>query len=337
MSTDLRQDVPTYAQLKVRRDGLPGSSWGVFGPGDEMGMINFLTPDHAVAAAGLVRTGKTFNLDFPVNSFVPAPGGTRPAAVHRMFANNPNHRDDWLDSYYLQQSSQIDGLRHIRDPEHGFYGGVPDAAVDVGKPSLGIQNLAEKGVVGRGVLLDLGRYFERRGTPIDMASNQMFTTEDLEGAAAEQGVAFRSGDILMIRYGWARYYLETLTQEERGEFSSHIRHPGLKQCEEMVAWLWDHQFSMVASDDSGVEAHPVNPDSGFVDPDEPAPERGVLHNGMLHRPLIAMLGLSLGELWDLDALAEDCARDGVYEFLLTAKPLNLVGGVGSPANAIAVK
>lgn len=337
MTVTNRRDVPTYEQLKARTDGPPGSSWGVFGADDEVGTMNFLTPRHAVDAVGLVRTGTVFNLDFPVNTFVPAPGGTRPAASHRMFSNNPNHRDDWLDSFYLQSSSQIDGLRHIRDPQHGFYGGVSDVAIDVGMPSLGIQHLAERGIVGRGVLLDLGRYFERRGTPIDMASNQMFTVSDLEGAAQEQGVEFRSGDILLLRYGWARYYLETLTQQERVEFSSHIRHPGLKQCEEMVAWLWDHQFAMVASDDSGVEAHPVNPDSGFVDPDEPAPERGVLHNGMLHRPLIAMLGLSLGELWDLDALAEACAHDGIYEFMLTAKPLNLVGGVGSPPNAMAIK
>ena len=71
-----------------------------------------------------------------------------------MFANNPNHRDDWLDSFYLQSTSQVDGLRHIRHPQHGFYGGVPDEAIDVGPPELGIQLLAEKGIAGRGVLLD---------------------------------------------------------------------------------------------------------------------------------------------------------------------------------------
>jgi hypothetical protein len=58
---------------------------------------------------------------------------------------------------------------------------------------------------------------------------------------------------------------------------------------------------------------------------------------MMHRPLIALLGLLLGECWKLDELAAACAADGKYEFLLTAKPLNLIGGVGSPANALAVK
>ncbi len=332
-----RQQVPSYAELKARRDAPPGSSWGVFGPGDQLGTMNFLTPAHAVAAARLVRSGRTFNLDFPVNAFTPAPSGTRPAAEHHMFSNNPNHRDDWLDSYYLQSGSQIDALRHIRHPRHGFYGGVGDDEIGVGLPSLGIHQLARKGVVGRGVLLDLGRYFDGLGAPIDLASNQMFTPADLESAAAQQRVEFRSGDILLLRTGWARYYIEQLGDEERAAFSTHIRHPGLEQSEEMVAWLWDHQFALVASDDSGVEAHPVTADSPFIDPQEPGPERGVLHNGMMHRPLIALLGLSLGELWDLDELAEDCAADGAYEFMVAAKPLNLVGGVGSPPNAMAVK
>lgn len=72
-------------------------------------------------------------------------------------------------------------------------------------------------------------------------------------------------------------------------------------------------------------------------PGEEVPARGPSHNGMLHRPLIALLGLLLGECWKLDELAAACAADGRYEFLLTAKPLNLIGGVGSPANAMAVK
>ena len=65
--------------------------------------------------------------------------------------------------------------------------------------------------------------------------------------------------------------------------------------------------------------------------------RGVDHSGMLHRPLIALLGMAMGELWKLDELAEACAADGVYDFFVTCKPLNIVGAVGSPPNAIAIK
>jgi hypothetical protein len=116
-----------------------------------------------------------------------------------------------------------------------------------------------------------------------------------------------------------------------------MKAPGLGQSTAMVEYLWDHQLSMVASDNAGVESFPVDPDSGFVIEGEESPERGPSHNGMLHRPLIALLGLFLGECWKLDDLAEACATDGRYEFLLTAKPLNITGGVGSPANAMAAK
>jgi hypothetical protein len=81
----------------------------------------------------------------------------------------------------------------------------------------------------------------------------------------------------------------------------------------------------------------VNRDSGSGIRTNPARSRGPVHNGMSHRPLIALLGMLLGELWRLDELAAECAADGRYDFLLTAKPLDLIGGVGSPANAMAIK
>ncbi|MBO0804082.1 MAG: cyclase family protein [Nocardiopsaceae bacterium] len=331
-----RAQVPIYRELLARTDGPPGSSWGVFGPDDQLGTLNFLTEQATIRAAGLVSAGRVYNLDYPLNTFVPSIAGTRPASEHHMFSNNPNHRDDWLDSFYLQSTTQIDGLRHIRHPEYGFYGGVKDEAIEVGRPELGIQLVAEKGIAGRGVLIDLPRYFEAAGRDYDLTTNQMIWPSDLDAALEAQGVALESGDILLVRTGWSGYYLG-LAPEERERRRRDRRAPGLGQSPEMVGYLWDHQVAVVASDNAGVEAHPVNPDSGFVIPGEPVPERGPSHNGMMHRPLIALLGLFLGECWKLDELAEACAADGTYEFLLTAKPLNLIGGVGSPANALAVK
>jgi kynurenine formamidase len=332
-----RADVPAYRELLARTDAPPGSSWGVFGPDDQLGTLNFITAQATARAAALVASGRVFNLDYPLNTFVPSIAGTRPAAEHHMFANNANHRDDWLDSFYLQSTTQIDGLRHMRHPEYGFYGGVKDEAVEVGRPELGIQLVAEKGIAGRGVLIDLPRYFSAAGRDYDLTTNQMIWPSDLDAALAAQGVALESGDILLVRTGWSGYYLE-LSPAEQGRFrSGGMRAPGLGQSPETVEYLWDHQVAMVASDNAGVEANPVNPGSGFVIPGEEVPARGPSHNGMLHRPLIALLGLLLGECWKLDELAAACAADGRYEFLLTAKPLNLTGGVGSPANAMAVK
>jgi kynurenine formamidase len=334
VTSGTRTTVPTYRELAGRTDAPPGSSWGLFGPDDQLGMLNFLTAERTAAAAALVRRGATFNLDHPLNAFVPSISGTRPPTAHRMFSNNPNHRDDWVDSFYLQSTSQVDGLRHIRHPRHGFYGGVADEAVDVGRPDLGIHLLAEKGIAGRGVLLDAVRYFASIGRPLEFETMVRFTPADLDAIAEYCGVTVRSGDIVLLRTGFAEEWLRR-TPEQRA--APRAGATGLDQSEDVLAWLWDHQIALMAADNGGLESFPVNPDSGWVDPDEPLPERGPSHNGMLHRPLIGLLGLIIGELWKLDELAADCAADGVHEFLLTVKPLNLVGGVGSPPNALAIK
>jgi Putative cyclase len=330
------QAVPTYRELLERTDAPPGSSWGVFGSGDQLGAANFITAEVTRNATRLVREGRIFNLDYPLNTFVPSIAGTRPPTEHHMFSNNPNHRDDWLDAFYLQSTSQIDGLRHMRHPQYGFYGGVEDSDVETDSPDLGIQLLAEAGIVTRGVLIDLPRYYAEVGIEFDVTTNHMVTASDLVGAASFQSVEFQSGDVLLLDTGWAHDYLG-LSANDQAYRRAHWGSPGLEQSNDMIEFIWDHQFSMIASDNAGVEAFPVKQDSGFVNPDEPAPGRGPSHNGMLHRPLIALLGMYLGELWKLDELADACAADGRYEFLLTAKPLSVVGGVGSPPNAMAIK
>ena len=84
---------------------------------------------------------------------------------------------------------------------------------------------------------------------------------------------------------------------------------------------------LVGSDNIGVEPTGAVPES----------ELGVGIRAGLHGHLIGLLGLALGEMWRLDELAADCAQDGVYDFMVVAKPLNVVGGVGTPANATAIK
>ncbi|GAA3216399.1 cyclase family protein [Microbacterium terregens] len=321
--------VEPYEHYRERTDAPPGTVWGAFGDRDDLGMLNFLTSQQTREAAALVRTGEVISLDYPVNTFVPSISGTRPAARHTIFSNNPNHRDDWLDSFYLQSSSQIDGLRHIRHPEAGFYDGVADDEIAEGTPRLGLHHASERGIAGRGVLLDMTKYYADRG--LEMPRTEAFTPQILEAAAAHQELAFRSGDILLLHTGWAENYLSR-TPEERQRGSA-----GLHQSRAMLEWLWDSQFSLVAADNPGLEAFPVDPDSGFFSPGEQLPERGPSHNGMMHRFVIPLLGLMLGELWRLEPLARACAADGRYEFFLTAKPLNLVGAVGSPPNALAIR
>lgn len=329
-------DFPSYDDLLNRSDAPPGSSWGVFGTDDQLGTINFISPEQTVSAMSLVREGRIFSLDYPINTFVPSLAGTRPRTEHHIFANNPNHRDDWLDRFYLQSTSQIDGLRHIRHPRYGFYGGVADERIQVDTPDLGIHLVARHGIVTRGVLLDLPRYFSHEGRQYDPLGGERITADDLRGAAEYQDVELRRGDVLLMRTGWAGAYLGSDPGMQEG-IRSDWRCPGVEQSHQVLAYLWNAGVALIAGDNGGVEGFPVDTESVFYDSDEPQPERGPSHNGMLHRQLIALLGLSLGELWNLDELADDCARDGRYEFLVTAKPLEVIGGVGSPPSAMAIK
>jgi kynurenine formamidase len=324
--------LPTYDELASAEP--PGSSWDVFGRDDQRGTINFLTPERVAAAARLVRTGRQFGLDHPVTAFEPYPTGTRKPLRHEVFSNNEWHRDDWLDSFYLQSSSQIDALRHIGHPEHGFYNGLAPADNGPDSTRLGVHVWAETGIAGRGVLLDVPRFFAERGLAYDASETVVIDAAMLDAIAASQGLEFRGGDMLVLRTAWAEQYLAKTAQERLA--TPWRRSPGLAQREETLRWLWDHEIALVAADNLAVEADPVI-ESDFRTPGEKPPEKGVDHSGMLHRPLIALLGMALGELWKLDELAADCAADGVYEFFLTCKPLNIVGAVGSPPNAIAIK
>jgi kynurenine formamidase len=319
--------LPTYQELLDRKDAPAGSSWGVFGHGDQRGTLNLLTSASALRGSALVRSGVSFGLDHEVGAFAPPVSPNRKAAAHTIYSRHDGRvRDDKLDDFYLQVTSQIDGLRHHRHAVHGFYGGTPDTEIDVDTEALGVQLAGEPGIVGRGVLLDVQRYRQERGTKFDLSTAEPITVDELDEIAAAQGVAFETGDILLIHTGWAEYALG-LSDEQKTELSVNRNFCGLVQSRETLAWVWDHRFSIVASDTVAVEMMPSAPTSPFSEN----------VNGMLHPDLIALLGVWLGELWKLGPLAADCARDGVYEMLVTAKPINLVGGVGSPPNAIAVK
>lgn len=320
--------LPTYADLLARTDAPPGSAWHVFSHGDQLGTLNLLDAERARAAASLVRRGACFNLDYSLSAFSPPLSPNRRAARHTIFKNHDGRVvDDRLDDFYLQISSQFDGLRHHRHSVHGFYGGVADDAVAAGSEALGIQLAAERTIVGRGVLLDVARYLADRDAPLVLSAAIPIETKVLDEVAAAQGVRFEPGDILLLNTGWARYAVEECTAQQRADLATRFRFCGLTQSRDTLAWIWDHHFSVVASDTFAVEVMPPVDSSPFTD--------NVMR--MMHPDIIALLGVHLGELWKLDELAADCAADGVYEFMVTAKPLNLVGGVGSPPNAIAIK
>jgi kynurenine formamidase len=280
--------------------------------------------------------GVVFNLDYPLDSFKPPISPTRHQLSHKIFGNSPNHRDDYLDHFYLQASSHIDGLRHIRHAEMGFYNGRPDATIAVGSPTLGVNRWAEHGIVGRGVLIDVERHLARLGQKLDHRGGDSFGVGLLDDALAVQGTVVMPGDILLLHTGWARFYRDELTDEDRRAVPTRLISPGLGQAREVVDWLRNKRIAVLAADNAAVECLPPLHDSPFAQTKQLAGGPAFVAS-LMHESLIALLGLVVGELWNLESLAADCAADKRYEAMVISKPLNLVGGVGSPANAVAIK
>lgn len=317
-------DLPSFAKLPARPGNPARSAWGLWGDDDELGCLNLLTPERIVSAARLVQKGAVFPLNLRIDQPEPPLYG-RGRVKHTIVGEGGNGRDDWLDNFWPQASSQWDSLRHIRHPEHAWYNGVRDdqiVAGDGGK--LGIDVFARRGIVGRGVLLDAGHYLHTQGRPLDQSARRVITRDDLEACRAAQGTTIEPGDILLVRTGWLSWYTNETTLEMREQLAdrSQLQAPGLGPPVEMAEYLWDKHVVAVAADNPALEAWP------------PVSREG---DGFLHFALIPLFGMPIGELWWLDDLAADCAADGRYEFFFTSAPLNVPGGVGSPPNAIAIK
>jgi len=313
---------PTYevdadGKLVGGRPGTP-NNWGRWGELDQRGTANLLTPERVAAAATLARTGKRIALGLALGKHEPNPG-SRPATQHlflgttgdKMFGDGGAHGVQSSDDIVvlpLQVSTQLDAHSHFGYEDmlyNGFWAGVVTATS--GARRLGIHHQAT-GIVGRGVLLDAARVFGL--DPFDAS----ISAEMLERTAEAHGVEVGPGDILLVRTGFLGTWLE------HPELRVRRRSCGLAF--DTIPWLAERDVAMVAADNRAVEAIPGPPDQPLLP---------------WHIAALRDLGLLVGELFDLDELAADCAADGVYEFFFVASPLPLVNGVGSPLNPLAIK
>ena len=314
-------NLPSYAELSEREDAPKGSNWGLFGKDDQLGTLNFLTPERVAEAARLVKRGDVFRLDLPLH--LPNPPlfgrGSYKQTIHKSGRRRMGN-DDHLDNFYLQASSQWDSLAHVGHEEHGFYNGVmPEEVTGKEGSKNGLDHAAKRGITGRGVLLDLARHLESEGRAFDPMSSRAITASELDATAGAHGVKVKPGDILLVRTGWERAYMAA-DQTKRDAVAKDLRSPGLEGSREMAGWLWDHRVAAVASDCPALEPWPWD-----------------LEVGALHIRALAFLGMPFGELWSLEELAADCAADCVYEFMLTSAPLYYRAAIGSPPNALAIK
>ncbi len=315
--------LPSYSELPTRAGAPQGAAWGVFGDDDEVGTINLQTPDRVVAAASSIKSGKVFALNLPINIPDP-PLFTRGKHSHtvKIFPTAEFVLDDYLDNFYPQASSQWDALAHVKHPVHGAYNGIPDAQITGrGGTRLGIDNLARRGIAGRGVLADVARYYDRVGKSIDFTKAESIPLEDVQATLDDAGITLHAGDVLLIRIGWTKFYLSASAQIKE-ELSRETVVPGIEGTERVARWLWDSHLAAVASDSPALEALPKAAGNEME---------------FLHFHMLAFFGMPIGEMWNLEGLADDCAADGRYDFFITSAPLNIPGGVGSPPNALAIK
>jgi len=295
------------------------SNWGRWGDDDERGTLNWVTPQRMVEAARTVRSGKVFDLGIPVDADGPQPGtqAGRINPVHLMSLTPGDFSPDQMqaaDDYIfmpLQSGTQWDGLAHVG------YGGklyngfaASEVHTNLGARRLGIQNIG-KGVTGRGVLLDVPRH---RGVDW-LEKGDVIGPAELDAIEVAQGVRVGEGDILLLRTGWLTKY-----HDDRDRDAYFDGEPGLSLL--TADWLAERRVAAVASDNWGIEVSPEE------DPGSWLP---------LHCVLIRDLGMTLGEIFDLDELAADCAADGVWEGLFAGPVLKVTNGVGSPTNSLFIK
>lgn len=321
--------IPSYAELAARQDGPPGSSWNVFTTDPERGTANFAGADEVRRAAHTITTGEVFSLDYALNAFDPPMARSRGVPHHEILSSHSESRDDVLREFFLQATTQVDGLRHRRASGYGFYNGVSDNLIHAGAPELGIQRWAEKPIVGRGVLIDIQGWAAGAGDPLDHFAGPALPASYLDDALATQGIELLAGDLVLVYTGWADWFLSA-DNVTRATVRQARRSTGFRQSLDLPEWLWDNQIALFATDTFAVEVLPVVEDSPFA---ATAPE----DHGMMHQELIAKLGVPLGELWNLTELAEHSRTTGRWDALVTVKPLHLIGGVGSPANATAIR
>lgn len=306
--------MPGISNAQTRESGpwWPHPQWG---PDDEAGATNRLTPEKVLQAIGTVRTGQVYDLSHNLE-----PG--MPALFNRTYAIEASARDtergnnryvgqeEFIAGQLGHMGTQLDGLAHagtLVEMEDGstqpvFYNGFTGNEMDTryGFRHLGVENV--KPVVTRGVLIDIAGYKGERLSP-----RYEVTIDDVQGALARQGMSeddLTEGDAIIFRYGWAQLWDQPDVVMRNA--------PGIGPA--VAQWVIERQPAIFGSD-SGSQI--------------PAPGGA----GGQHQQLINYNGIPMAEYMNLESLG----NDGVYEFMFVVIPLKLVGATGSPIRPLAVR
>ncbi|EMR65195.1 putative major facilitator superfamily protein [Eutypa lata UCREL1] len=303
--------IPPFEALPLRKDGPPGNAWGLFGDDDQLGRLNLLTPEVVKAAAGEIQVGTRISLDWDLDK-PKVPGYDRQTFRHRIINKAPSTENDDAVEFNTQGGSQWDGLRHFDEGYQNyqtFYNGRTQEDFKVGD-DLGINVWVDNGgIVGRGVLLDWADWAAKNGIDANPFRSAPVELKHLEHIVEERKIEFRSGDILFIRVGFTKAYDELPPHELQDFFVKANSHfVGLEATKDSLRWLWEKQFAAVASDSPAFERGPVN--ASFNHPDV-----------NIHQWCLGGWGLPIGELFDLEKLAQECRRLDRWSFFVSSIPL----------------
>jgi kynurenine formamidase len=314
------------------------NNWGRWGPDDQIGTLNLITDEVRRKAAACVRRGRVFPLGLALSEAEGIQKGVIPARFNPVrtmsyidvpLANDP----EWICANEdvvvmpLQCATHWDALAHV---SHGrrIYNGFPQESVtSAGASKCGIH-LVES-LVSRGVLLDVAR---AKGTDV-LDGGYQITPADLDAALALTGGQIEAGDVVLVRTGQMKHLKlrgrfpaggATVPMPNMLSFGDAMAYMGLAPGLTMATAVWFHErdVAAVATDTLSLEVIPCEDDRAYLP----------VH--LLH---LVEMGMTQGQNFVLDPLAEDCASDGVYSFFLDATPLPFTNGLGSPVNPVAIK
>src|SRR6266700_847435 len=302
-----------------------GSTWGDWGPDDQLGRLNLLTPDKVLQAVAEVKEGHTFCLSLPLDY----PGGTvvnprrrpprlianqrqgMPYMAYPLAREDPRYLDvicDDIVEMTLQYSTQWDSLAHV--------GQLFDADGD-GKPEIVFYNGYRAGEH------IIGPVDDRDGGAVERGE-QVVSYDELMHIMAAHKVEVGEGDLVCFRTGYDRVILGMNKQPDAATLAANPCAALDGRDERILNWITKTGVVALISDNRAVEASPSRPC-----------EEDHCASLPLHAHCLFKLGVYLGEIWLLSDLADWLRAHGRSRFLLTAPPLRLPGAVGSPANAVA--
>jgi kynurenine formamidase len=293
------------------------SNWGRWGPDDEKGTLNYLTPEHVRSSAALVRSGRTVSLSLPINT-VAGPDNPRPS-VHYMVKTHdirpahgePRFAGDYLGSELHGDSrTHVDALCHVSYKGKLYNGKSPETVTSRGATLMDITAYAH-GIVGRGVLLDIPRFRKVKWLELGEA----VTAEEIEAVERFQSVRLGEGDIFLFRTGHHRRRLELGSWNNgcdgEGQAGLDVNAMVLLHERKVAAFLPDGDGETVPSNVEGVP-YPV------------------------HALQIASMGLACADSLQFEELVKVCEEENRWTFMVLASPLRLPRGTGSLFNPIAI-